>query len=76
MNCNTAELIEVHQTAINILETINLYKRKINRARENSKKIFHGFFFAEQSAAWEHDIIIYKMCIDRLEQRYNKILNN
>jgi len=75
MNCNTAELIEKHEKAIKVLGAINHFERTITTI-ENSKRMFPGFYHAEQLEKWERNIEIDKMCIDRLKQRYNKILNN
>ena len=65
-------LIDKHQTCIEILEAIQYFKiRKIT-----TDKSLNGFAgtFQNLRRKYEHDFIIYDMCIERLKQRYVKIL--
>lgn len=65
-------LIDKHQTCIEILEAIQYFKiRKIT-----TNKSLNGFAgtFPNLRRKYEHTIIIYDMCIERLKQRYVKTL--
>lgn len=65
-------LIDKHQTCIEILEAIQYFKiRKIT-----TDKSLNGFAgtFPNLRQKYEHELIIYDMCIERLKQRYVKTL--
>jgi len=65
--------IKQHETAIELLQAIdhfNIMKRHTNDSIKGSAS-----YFPELVKKYNHDLIIYTMCISRLENRYNKSIN-
>ena len=71
---NTKTLIDNHQLCIEILEGISHFQSSI-RLKKESLNGFAGTFY-ELRIKYAHNIDIYNRCINRLNQRYNNILNN
>jgi hypothetical protein len=67
------ELIEKHQTCIEIIDAILFFKRRIKLYEE----WIHGFpgTFPGLRRKYERNIEIQNMCIARLLQRYKKALS-
>jgi len=68
----TTHHIKQHEVCIEILEGINHFKRMID-SRKESILGFAGTFY-DLRIKYTHDIEIYNMCINRLEERYYKII--
>jgi hypothetical protein len=68
----TTKLIQAHEKCIEILEAVDTFERKMDHAIWD---IEFGFIreFPKLVKEYKHNIEIYKMCIDRLMERYNKI---
>jgi uncharacterized protein Yka (UPF0111/DUF47 family) len=64
--------IELHKRAIEILQTINLYRKTIRQLEQNLKKFLEPFNMATEKT--KHDIDIQKRVIKRLLSRYNKTM--
>lgn len=72
----TQQLIYMHEKCIAILEAVSNYEHKI---KDRLFEIQFGYAcqeFPKIKADYEHDIVIYKMCIDRLMERYENQLKN
>jgi hypothetical protein len=70
---NTQDLMKKHKVCIKLLAMINLYHTKIEIKEESIEN------FPDLERKIKHDIEIYKMCIQRLTERYNlifKLLKN
>lgn len=71
---NTKELINVHQTCIEILEAIHLFEvRKKMSIRSKDAPVIKEFF-PDLVQKYSHQIDIYGRCITRLNERYAKML--
>lgn len=65
--------VKEHQNCIDIVDAIRHYlKRRIN-INQNINGFGGQFPFLLQK--YEHELMIIDMCINRLEERYNKVLN-
>jgi hypothetical protein len=62
-----------HQTAIEILSAINYFKRM----KELTGESLNGMarMFPNLKKKYEHQTIIYTMCISRMENRYTNLVN-
>jgi len=71
-NMNTKRQIERHQTCIDILEGIQHFEMMISHTEtsiEAGKKWCSDFV-----PKWEHKVLIYYKCIERLKDRYLNVL--
>lgn len=72
MNMNK---IELHQQAIDLLEAIELYKRRI----DSYNSLMRGYMIyglADLARRNAHELDISRMVIERLRERYQITLNN
>ena len=66
--------IQKLETLILIEETIQYYENQIDEL-VYSNQLGAGDMFMSIRLKNTHDIEIYEMCIDRLEERFNKLAN-
>jgi len=71
---NYTEKIAQLQTGIEILEAMKHFEVMIKHT-EKSIQALHNWF-PELEAKYKHQIVIYKMCITRLKERYLRNLSN
>jgi len=71
---DTKKLIEKHQTCIEIVEAIATFETLFKSRAESIHALQN--WHPDLKQKYEHDLIIYRMCIDRLKQRYLKTLTN
>ena len=64
---------EKHYEAIKIIEAIELFELRLNSVKV-SLNGYGGQNYGWLKVKYEHQIIIFKMCINRLEQRYSKLI--
>ena len=67
------ERINRQMLGLEVLEGIEYFETRIKLTKES----INGFAgtFPELNKKYEHNLIIFDMCIKRLNQRYNKIMS-
>jgi hypothetical protein len=71
---NYTEKINQLQQGIEILEAMKHFENRIRYTSESMNGVMS--YFPELVKKYNHKITIYKMCIERLRQRYLKTLSN
>ena len=69
----TRELIDKHELAIEILEGVQSFERRIKQKKDSIQGI--AGHFPRLIQEYTDNIYIYHKCIDRLLQRHDKLMN-
>jgi len=64
----TEQIIEVHQTCTQILEGIQHFENMVKLTQDHIDLV--KGMFPELGKRYDREMDIYKMCIERLKQRY------
>lgn len=68
----TKEIIRYHNECLRLLEAVRCFEMRIE-SREEDIKGFIGNYFPALKKKMLHDIEIWKMCIERLNKKLNKL---